>query len=137
MSTNDTPEAVNRIADQVYANWISTKGQSIEEAIANAVRAGILYRQHINPVMKTGLTRKQMILLGYIEAYCVNHGFPPSYDEMRDAMGLHSKSGIHRMILALEERGAIQRLPNRARAIEVLVSPATPSETYPSVSEAA
>lgn len=66
------------------------------------------------------LTAHQMQLLDYIHSYTVSHGYSPSFIEMRDAMGLHSKSGIHRMLAALEERGFIRRLKNRARAIEVL-----------------
>ena len=50
-------------------------------------------------------------------------GVPPSFDEMKDALDLKSKSGIHRLITALEERGFIRRLPNRARAIEVIKLP--------------
>ncbi len=50
-------------------------------------------------------------------------GVPPSFDEMKDALDLRSKSGIHRLITALEERGFIRRLPNRARAIEVIKLP--------------
>ena len=60
---------------------------------------------------------------------------PPSFDEMKDALDLRSKSGIHRLILALEERGFIRRLPNRARALEVLRLPE--SSTPPSANRAA
>ena len=59
---------------------------------------------------------------------------PPSFDEMKDALDLRSKSGIHRLILALEERGFIRRLPNRARALEVLRLPK--SSTPPSANRA-
>ncbi len=51
---------------------------------------------------------------------CKEDGVPPSFDEMKDALDLRSKSGIHRLIMALEERGFIRRLPNRARALEVV-----------------
>jgi repressor LexA len=69
------------------------------------------------------LTRKQGELLRFINDRLQESGVPPSFDEMKDALDLRSKSGIHRLILALEERGFIRRLPNRARAIEVLRLP--------------
>jgi len=64
-----------------------------------------------------GLTRRQRDLLVYLRRYIKTNGFAPSFDEMKDAIGLASKSGIHRMVLGLEERGYIARLPDRARAI--------------------
>jgi len=69
------------------------------------------------------LTRKQLELLRFIHERLKEAGVPPSFDEMKDALDLRSKSGIHRLITALEERGFIRRLPNRARAIEVLRLP--------------
>ena len=65
------------------------------------------------------LTRKQHELLMYINQRLKADGVSPSFDEMKDALGLRSKSGIHRLITALEERGFIRRLPHRARALEV------------------
>ena len=69
------------------------------------------------------LTRKQFELLRFIHERLKEAGIPPSFDEMKDALDLRSKSGIHRLITALEERGFIRRLPNRARAIEVIKLP--------------
>jgi len=69
------------------------------------------------------LTEKQSELLRFIHARLQKTGVPPSFDEMKDALDLKSKSGIHRLIMALEERGFIRRLPNRARALEVLRLP--------------
>src|ERR1051325_5451668 len=69
------------------------------------------------------LTRKQLELLRFIHERLKEAGVPPSFDEMKDALDLRSKSGIHRLITALEERGFIRRLPNRARAIEVIKLP--------------
>jgi repressor LexA len=69
------------------------------------------------------LTRKQLELLRFIHERLTESGVPPSFDEMKDALDLRSKSGIHRLITALEERGFIRRLPNRARAIEVIKQP--------------
>lgn len=69
------------------------------------------------------LTRKQFELLMFIHERLKEDGVPPSFDEMKDALDLRSKSGIHRLITALEERGFIRRLPNRARALEVVRLP--------------
>ena len=69
------------------------------------------------------LTRKQLELLLFINERLKESGVPPSFDEMKDALDLRSKSGIHRLITALEERGFIRRLPNRARALEVVRLP--------------
>jgi repressor LexA len=69
------------------------------------------------------LTRKQAELLRFVHERLKESGVPPSFDEMKDALDLRSKSGIHRLITALEERGFIRRLPNRARAIEVIKLP--------------
>lgn len=71
------------------------------------------------------LTKKQQILLQFISERLNSDGVPPSFDEMKAALDLKSKSGIHRLIMALEERGFIRRLPNRARAIEVIKVPET------------
>ena len=69
------------------------------------------------------LTRKQHELLLFIHERLKESGIPPSFDEMKEALDLASKSGIHRLITALEERGFIRRLPNRARALEVIRLP--------------
>lgn len=69
------------------------------------------------------LTKKQKDLLVLIDTRIHAVGVPPSYDEMKDALGLASKSGIHRLITALEERGFVRRLPNKARALEVIKMP--------------
>ena len=87
------------------------------------------------------LTRKQSELLRFIPDRLQAEGVPPSFDEMKEALDLRSKSGIHRLIMALEERGFIKRLANRARAIEVLrlpesatvQTPARPRAFNPSV----
>ena len=70
------------------------------------------------------LTQRQHQLLEFIHGYMSNHGVPPSFEEMRDALKLKSKSGIHRLITGLEERGYIRRLAYRARALEVVRMPA-------------
>ncbi len=69
------------------------------------------------------LTAKQQQLLSYIKVHLDEGGVSPSFEEMKEALDLKSKSGIHRLISALEERGFIRRLPNRARALEILKLP--------------
>ncbi|MEL6212925.1 MAG: transcriptional repressor LexA [Pseudomonadota bacterium] len=69
------------------------------------------------------LTKKQQQLLTFIDERVSETGVSPSFEEMKEALGLKSKSGIHRLITALEERGFIRRLPHRARALEVLRAP--------------
>jgi repressor LexA len=69
------------------------------------------------------LTRKQLDLLEFIHRRMQQDGVPPSFDEMKEALDLRSKSGIHRLITALEERGFIRRLAHRARAIEIVRLP--------------
>lgn len=81
------------------------------------------------------LTKKQIQLLEFIQVRMARDGVPPSFDEMKLALDLRSKSGIHRLVTALEERGFIRRLPHRARALEIVRLPdalmrgtATPAE---------
>jgi repressor LexA len=69
------------------------------------------------------LTKKQLDLLEFIQKRVQRDGVPPSFDEMREALDLRSKSGIHRLITALEERGFIRRLAHRARALEIVKLP--------------
>ena len=69
------------------------------------------------------LTKKQIQLLEFIQARMARDGVPPSFDEMKLALDLRSKSGIHRLVTALEERGFIRRLPHRARALEIVRLP--------------
>jgi repressor LexA len=71
------------------------------------------------------LTKKQLDLLEFIQKRVKRDGVPPSFDEMKEALDLRSKSGIHRLITALEERGFIRRLAHRARAIEIVKLPET------------
>lgn len=77
------------------------------------------------------LTAKQRELLLFIDQRLKEFGVSPSFDEMREALELKSKSGVHRLISALEERGFIRRLPNRARALEVLKLPEARSPVAP------
>jgi repressor LexA len=75
------------------------------------------------------LTRKQYELLMFIHERVRESGIPPSFDEMKDALDLKSKSGIHRLITALEERGFLRRMEKRARALEIVKLPDNVSET--------
>ena len=66
------------------------------------------------------LTKKQKELLNYIQSFQNKNGVTPSYEEMKAALNLKSKSGIHRLIIALEERGFVKRLAHKARALEII-----------------
>ncbi len=77
------------------------------------------------------LTSKQKELLLFIHNRVQETGVPPSFDEMKEALDLRSKSGIHRLITALEERGFIRRLPHRARALEIIKLPDAIADTTP------
>ncbi len=79
------------------------------------------------------LTAKQQQLLSFIQQRLVENGVSPSFEEMKDALELKSKSGVHRLIRALEERGFIRRLPNRARALEIVKLPDAMDKSTPSV----
>jgi repressor LexA len=97
-------------------------------SVHDLFRRQAIHIRNLPPVYCQGerapmLTRKQAELLRFIHERLKEAGVPPSFDEMKDALDLRSKSGIHRLITALEERGFIRRLPNRARAIEVIKLP--------------
>ncbi|MFA5989185.1 MAG: transcriptional repressor LexA [Sphingomonas sp.] len=83
------------------------------------------------------LTRKQHDLICFINDRLADTGVSPSFEEMKEALDLKSKSGVHRLISALEERQFIRRLPNRARALEVLRMPDRPDTAQPSPPAAA
>lgn len=78
--------------------------------------------------MRYALTRQQRALLEFMRNYTIETGAAPSFDEMKDAMNLKSKSGIHRLVCGLEERGFVTRLRNRARAIQVVSEAQLPNE---------
>ncbi|MFV0408236.1 MAG: transcriptional repressor LexA [Paracoccus sp. (in: a-proteobacteria)] len=77
------------------------------------------------------LTKKQIELLDFIQKRMARDGVPPSFDEMKVALDLRSKSGIHRLVTALEERGFIRRLPHRARALEIIRLPDSLAQSAP------
>lgn len=80
------------------------------------------------------LTKKQIELLEFIQKRMARDGVPPSFDEMKVALDLRSKSGIHRLVTALEERGFIRRLPHRARALEIVRLPDSLAKATPGFS---
>jgi len=79
------------------------------------------------------LTHKQHELLLFIHQCVAESGIPPSFDEMKKAVDIASKSGVHRLIVALEERGFIRRLPNRARALEIIKLPSSIASHFPPI----
>jgi len=86
----------------------------------NPVLAAWVAKRFGKRTAQVGLTTRMRDLLGFIKEYTAKHGVSPSYDEMRDALGIASKSGIHRLVISLERRGHIRREPAMARTIVVL-----------------
>ena len=82
---------------------------------------------------KLGLTRMQRECLLFITEYAKEKGFPPSFEEMKEGLGLKSKSGVHRLIVALEERGHIIRSANRARSVELVTDETFEADLSPEV----
>lgn len=76
------------------------------------------------------MTKKQRDALSFIKDFTETNGYTPSFIEIRDALGLSSKSGVHRLLTSLAEQGFIRRLPRRARAIEVVENPTIPRHLY-------
>ena len=113
---------MNRRLSPMIVGWMRANPAELKEA----------YRLHFGttkapppepapPCPSTvGLTEKQGDAYRFICGYAHERGCTPSYDEIGAALGLASKSGVHRIVTALEERGRIRRLPNRARAIEIV-----------------
>ncbi len=116
-STELVARAVNHIYTNRDPDW------SVRDLLVAAVQLGMELAGGGSKPTIGGLTKHQRDLLLFIIAYTTEHGHAPSYDEMRAALGLASKSGVHRLVHALEERGAISVRQHRARAIEVLAVP--------------
>lgn len=113
MNLSDFPPDVQALARETYERRpITVCG--IAEAIM-ADRAGRLDT--------AGLTTQQSACLRAIAEHQAQHGISPTHDELASALGLASKSGVARLLLALETRGRIQRLPNRSRAITIIANP--------------
>lgn len=107
-------------AHQAEAMTIIRQRPGLAREIARQLSHSHVDTQKTLPVFsQLGLTSKQAELLTYIRDFINDNGISPSFDEMRDYLGLQSKSGISRIVCALEERGHIFRLPNRARCIMI------------------
>ena len=119
-SLSDFPPDVQAAAQRLF-NEIDPEGAMPIDPRPAICRA--IVQDRAGRHLAAGLTSKQHELLNMMAAYQAQHGTTPSFEEMRLAMGLTSKSGIHRLISGLEERGAIQRLPNRSRAITIIANP--------------
>lgn len=97
------------------------------EAEVERLKAALGAKEPKRPI-RAGITPKQRELLDFIVRYQREHrGVSPSFDEMARALGLASKSGVHRLIEGLVERGALVRLPNQARSLQVVTTPSTGS----------
>lgn len=98
-----------------YARTLAHRIVTEKPDVARLVFEMMSFRKSVDE--RYGMTLRQYELLCFIRDYYERNDFAPSYDEMKEALGLHSKSGISRLVNALEERGHISRLPNRARSI--------------------
>lgn len=117
-------DVARETAERIYQNWLGNQqSATILDLVAVGVRVGMTMALDGKKPTTAGVTARQRDLLQFIISYTDKHGYTPSYDEMKEGLGLRSKSGIHRMIRALEEREIIACRHNRARAIEVLSVP--------------
>jgi len=98
---------------------MTTALDKAREFVAAHPEAAEIVHQLISDRRKLGLTERQIQLLNFIRVYSVTHGVMPTFAEIADHFGLASKSGVHRLITALEERGHIERIPGRVRAIKL------------------
>jgi hypothetical protein len=113
------PPDVLRAAEAAVAAWMKPDRyyeQSMAEMVALVV---VQDRAARTRPVSAGLTARQRQLLDFITAYQAQHRYPPSFVEMADMLGLASKSGVHRIINGLVERGAVKRIPYRARSIHI------------------
>ena len=124
---SDFPPDVQALAKRCWFADISFVDDKVGgvTAICTAIMAD---RASGRKIMNGGLTAHQKRVLEYLVAFIAEHGIAPSYDQIQAHLGLKSKSSVHRVIHELEERGAIQRLPNRARAITIIANPASQQE---------
>jgi hypothetical protein len=130
------PKRIGRPAAGVISPAIAARVRSGVSTSSSAERARRWRQQNHQHEEVPMLTRKQAELLRFIHECLQEAGVAPSFSEMMDALDLRSKSGIHRLIIALEERGFIHRLPNRVRAIEVIKLPANMAAQSSPVSSA-
>lgn len=120
----DIPDDVREIAQRAYNFWLepSDDGRSrdLKHVIAQAIIADRRTRSSFQG-SKVGITKRQLDALSFITDFHAEHGFMPSYEEIKERLGLASKSGVHRIVHGLVERGALEMLPNRARALRLPV----------------
>lgn len=122
-----TTDQIEAAGARFYRAWSDSNGTlNTHQAFVDAVRAGVRLAAAGELPRRSGLTAKQRELLVFIEGYVKQHGFAPTFVEMAAALGVNSKSGVHRLVTALVERGAITRLEYRARAIELIGAPISP-----------
>lgn len=125
MSPDRIPDDVREIAQRAYNYWLepSDDGRSrdLKHVIAQAIMADRRTRVSFQGA-KVGMTRRQKQAMDFVTSYHAENGFMPSYEEIKVHLGLASKSGVHRIIHALVERGALEMLPNRKRAMSIPVS---------------
>lgn len=119
-------EAVLRAAEKAYRDWLDGGTGDLIEAFSRAVEAGVQIGKQNSLPFVSGLTGRQRDLAIFIETYVASHGVAPSYDEMVSGLGLASKSGINRLLRGLEERGVVDTIPARARAITLIGSARQP-----------
>ncbi|MFD9901929.1 LexA family protein [Mesorhizobium sp. NPDC059025] len=106
-----------RLAREVVRQLARERENKGAECLRGSVKNG-------NPPGRTGgMTARQRDLLMFVKTYINQYGFAPSFEEMKSALGLASKAGIHRMIAGLEERGFLTHAPRRARSIRLVAAP--------------
>lgn len=119
-----TDEMIRAAARECMTAWLGVDDYgpvSTERHFEQAIRRGISLVQPKKRI--GGLMPRMRDCLTFLNSYTEAHGYPPSFDEIRIALGLKSKSGVHRIITELEDRGAISRIADRGRSIEVLAVP--------------
>lgn len=122
---SDFPPDVQAAAKAATERWFFDSDADLEVIFAEVVMAD----RRVRPGARTvGLTAHQRRVFEYLASFIAQQGIAPSYDQIQAHLGLKSKSSVHRVIHELEERGAIQRLPNRARAITIIANPASQQE---------
>jgi hypothetical protein len=117
-----TPDQIRAAGEKAYRDYLLSAAPSLGIAFVEAVKAGVRLSTAVALPRRVGITAKQRELFDFIVAN-TDGGVPPSFDEMAAGIGINSKSGVHRLLTGLEERGFIRRLRNRARAIEIIASP--------------
>lgn len=119
-SLSDFPPDVQAAAQRAYDRWMMKDAPSTLVAFAEVIMTDRAQR----PQPRIGgLTAHQKRVMDYLTWFISKNGISPSFDDIRAHLGLASKSSVHRVITELEERGAIQRLPNRSRAITIISNP--------------